>query len=115
MVSSIIRWTARVTAILITAIFLAFAVGEPPGPFRTIPLREWIGMALLFGAIAAMLLAWRWEFQAALISLLALAGFAAVVHMKRYDVLLIAAIPNVLFLLDWKLRHLHSTPITKTS
>jgi hypothetical protein len=28
--------------------------------------------------------------------------------MNRYDVLIVAAIPNVLFLLDWKLRRLHA-------
>lgn len=44
-------------------------------------------MVLLVGAIAAMLLAWKWEFPAALISLLALSAFTAVVHMRRYDVL----------------------------
>ena len=63
-------------------------------------------MVLLFGAVAAMLLAWKWEFSAAVISLFALGAFAAVVHMNRYDVLIILAIPNVLFLLDWTLRRL---------
>ena len=64
-------------------------------------------MALLFGAVLSMLLAWKWEFPAALISLAALVAFGAVVHMRRLDVLAIAAIPNLLFLLDWKLRRLH--------
>ena len=62
-------------------------------------------MALLLGAIAGVLLAWEWEFPAALISLFALEAFAAVVHMNRCDVLAVAAISNVLFLLDWTLRH----------
>ena len=70
-------------------------------------------MVLLIGAIAAMLLAWIWEFPAALISIFALGGFARVVHMRRYDVLVVMAIPNILFLLDWKLRHLHSGPTSK--
>jgi hypothetical protein len=70
-------------------------------------------MVLLIGAIAAMLLAWIWERPAALISIFALGGFAAVVHMRRYDVLVVAAIPNILFLLDWKLRHFHSRPTSK--
>lgn len=61
-------------------------------------------MALLLGAIAG-LLAWERKFPAALISLFALEAFAAVVHMNRYDVLAVAVIPNVLFLLDWTLRH----------
>jgi hypothetical protein len=109
-VCSIVRWAARATAILIAAGFFAFAIGEPAGSLGAIRPREWAGMMLLFGAIAAMLLAWKWEFPAALISLVALAGFAAVVHMRSYGVLVIAAIPNLLFLLDWKLRTIHPTP-----
>jgi hypothetical protein len=106
--SLIIRWVARVAAILIAAIFFAFVVGEPVGSLQAIHGREWVGMVLLFGCIAAMLAAWKWEFPAALISIFALGAFAAVVHMNRYDVLIVAAIPNLLFLLDWKLRRLHA-------
>jgi hypothetical protein len=106
---SIVRWAARGSAFLIAAGFLAFVIGEPVGSLRAIHFREWVGMVLLFGAVAGMLLAWKWEFTAALTSLLALGAFAAVVHINRYDVLAIAAIPNVLFLLDWGLRHFHST------
>jgi hypothetical protein len=107
-ISSVVRWTARGTALLIAVGFLAFAIGEPPGSLRVIPFRDWMGMLLLLAAIVAMLLAWKWEFSAALISMFALAAFAAVVHMHRYDVLLIAAVPDILFLLDWKLRRIHS-------
>ncbi len=111
-ISSIVRWAARGTAVFIAASFIAFAVGEPVGSLRIITFREWVGMALLFGAVAAMLLAWKWEFPAALISLFALGAFAAVVHMHRYDVLIIAAIPNILFLLDWELRRPHAPRIS---
>ncbi|HYL87036.1 MAG TPA: hypothetical protein VE263_22625 [Candidatus Angelobacter sp.] len=107
-VSLILRWIARIAAVLIAATFFAFVVGEPVGSLRAIHGREWVGMVLLFGCIAAMLFAWKWELPAALISLLALGAFAAVVHMNRYDVLVVAAIPNLLFLLDWKLRRLHA-------
>jgi hypothetical protein len=105
---SIIRWVARATALLLAIGFFAFAVGEPAGPLSAIHFRDWVGMIFLLGAIVAMLLAWKWEFPAALFSMFALAAFAAVVHMRRYDILLIAAFPNILFLLDWKLRRLHS-------
>jgi hypothetical protein len=111
-ICSIIRWAARGSAFLIAAGFLAFVIGEPVGSLRIIQFREWVGMVLLFGAVAAMGLAWMWEFPAALISLFALGGFAAVVHIHRYDLLIIAAIPNILFLLDWKLRHFRSTRIS---
>jgi hypothetical protein len=114
-VNSVVRWTARVTAVAIAVVFLMFVVGEPKGPLPGIHSREGAGMLLLFGAIAAMVLAWKWEFPAALISLFALGAFAAVVHINRYGVLAILAIPNVLFLLDWTLRRLHSTEISRAS
>ena len=113
-VCSIVRWVARGTGLLIAAGFLTFVVGEPVGSLRVIQFREWIGMVLLFGVVAGMLLAWKWEFPSALISLFALGAFAAVVHMQNYEVLAIAAIPNILFLLDWKLRRAHSTRISTT-
>ena len=111
-ICSIVRWAARGAALLLAAVFLAFVVGEPAGPLGVIRLREWVGMVLLFGAVAAMVLAWKWEFPAALISLFALGSFAAVVHIRNYEVLAIAAIPNILFLLDWKLRRSHSVRIS---
>jgi hypothetical protein len=104
-----------VTAVAIALVFLMFVVGEPKGPLPGIHSREGAGMLFLFGAIAAMVLAWKWEFPAALISLFALGAFAAVVHINRYSVLAILAIPNVLFLLDWTLRRLHSTEISRAS
>ena len=109
--NSVVRWSARVTALAIVAIFLLFVLGEPKGPLPGIHSREFAGMALLFGAVAAMVLAWKWEFPAALLSLFALAAFAAVVHINRYGAFVILAIPNILFLLDWTLRHLHPTEI----
>lgn len=113
-VASVIRWTARGTAALIAIGFVVFAIGEPMDfSMSSLSFREWTGMVLLLGAIAAMLLAWKWEFPGALISLLALVVFAVVVHMRRYDVLAIAAIPNVLFLVDWTLRRLHDEPLAK--
>jgi len=105
LIAAIIRWAARISAALIAIVFAAFVFGEPSGSLRAIHFRHWVAMALLFGAVLSMLLAWKWEFPAALISLFSLAAFAVVVHMNRYDVLAVAAIPNILFLLDWKLRH----------
>ena len=111
-VNSVVRWTARVTAVAIAVVFFMFVLGESRGSLRSISPRDWAGMLFLFGAIAAMVLAWKWELPAALISLFALGAFAAVVHINRYGVLAILAIPNVLFLLDWTLRRLHSTEIS---
>lgn len=112
---SVVRWTARVTALVVALVFVMFVLGEPKGPLPSIHSREFAGMALLFGAIAAMVVAWKWEFPAALISLVALGAFAAVVHIRGYAVLAILAIPNILFLLDWTLRRSHPTQISKAT
>ena len=112
-VCSIVRWVARGTGLLIAAGFLpcrrgarGFSAGHPLSGM------DWDGTVL--GVVAGMVLAWKWEFPSALISLFALGAFAAVVHMQNYEVLAIAAIPNILFLLDWKLRRAHSTRISTT-
>lgn len=111
----ILQWTARAGAILIAAIFFAFLAGEPAGSLRAVQPRAWLGMVLLFACIAAMLAAWKSELRAALLSLFALGAFAAVVRMNRYDVLFIAAIPNLLFLLDWELKRFHAAHVTKSA
>jgi len=112
-ICAIVRWAARVMAALLAAGFVAFVLGEPEGPLDFITPREWAGMVFLLVAIAAMLLAWKWEFPAALVSLLALGAFAGVVHVRQYASLIVAATPNLLFLLDWKLRHPHRSPVEK--
>ncbi|MGB7438574.1 MAG: hypothetical protein WBR26_18420 [Candidatus Acidiferrum sp.] len=111
----IVRWTARISAVLIAVAFFAFAAGEPMGSFASISLKDRIGMALLLGAIVSMVLAWKWELPAALVSLFALGAFTAVVHMNRYEVMVALVIPNLLFLMDWKLRRSHSILVSKTS
>jgi hypothetical protein len=112
-ITSLVRWAARISAIFIAATLLIFATGEPIGSLSVIPGREWAGIALLLSAILAMLVAWKWELPAALVSLFALIAFAAVVRLRSLEVLAIAMVPDVLFLLDWRLRHLHYSPLSK--
>ncbi len=111
----ILRWTARVAAVLIAGIFFTFLAAEPRGSLGAIHAWDWVGLSLLFVCIAAMLVAWKWEFPGSLVSLAALAAFAAVVQMNHYDVLFIAAIPSLLFLADWELRRVHAAHASKTA
>jgi len=110
---SVIRWTARCASILIALAFMAIVVGEVPKSAWFTNIRDWIGMTLLVAAIVGLLCAWKWEFSAAMISLFAIVGFVAVTNMQRFDVVAIAVIPNLLFVLDWKLRRSHFGAIPK--
>jgi hypothetical protein len=102
-----IHWAARGAALLVVGTFLLFLAGNLINPYSGPPteFREWAGLALLFAVVIGMLAAWKWELSGALLSLLALAAFVPVVRMHRYDVVAFAAIPAILYLCDWWLRH----------
>ncbi len=71
----------------------------PPTLFR-----EWAGIVLLVASISGMLVDWNWELAGALISLLSLVVFSAMIKLPRPDVLMALALPGVLYLFDWALR-----------
>lgn len=102
----ILRWTARLSALLVAGMYLLLLAGEIFTPHSGPPSgwREWTGIALMAVAVLAPLLAWKWELPGALLSLAALAAFVAVVHFRNYGVLWVMAMPGVLFLLDFALQ-----------
>ena len=102
-----VHWAARGAALLVTGMFLLLLAGDFLNPYSVPPahFREWAGIVLLIAAIIAMLAAWKWELPGALLSLLALAAFVPVAGMHRYGVVAFAAIPGILYLGDWLLRH----------
>lgn len=104
---AVIHWAARCAALLVTGAFAVLLTGEFINPHSGPPteFREWAGMVLLIAAIGGMLAAWRWELPGALWSLLSLAAFVTVVGFRRYDIVGFAAIPGILYLGDWLLRH----------
>ncbi len=92
---------------LVAGTFLVLLAGELINP-RSYPpteFRDWAGIFLLMAAVVGMLTAWKWELPGALLSLLTLAAFVPVVGMRRYDIVGFAAIPGILYLVDWLLRH----------
>ena len=101
------RWMARCAALLIAGAVLVLVSGEFLHPHSGPPtqVREWAGILLFTAAIVSALLAWKWELPGALASLAALAAFVPTVGMRNYGVVAVLAIPGVLFLLDWILRH----------
>ena len=103
-----LRWTARVSALLVAGGYAYLMIGEmsashagPPSTFL-----EWIGIALLTIAAFALPFGWRWELPSALLSLAALALQAALIRGSAtyHRVLLTMALPAVLYCLDWLVR-----------
>lgn len=101
-----LRWIARVAAVLVAAIFLFQLGGEIFYPHSGPPVhsREWTGIGLLLLAIAGMLAAWKWELRGALLSIAAVACFVFVAGLNRYDVIAALFAPGGLFLTDSLIR-----------
>ena len=101
------RWAARGLSILVVGTFLYFLAGEMINPHSAPPsgFREWAGIVLLITSIASLVVAWKWELPGAAISLASLVAFVSIIRVNSYNVVVIAAIPGLLFLLDWTVRH----------
>ena len=112
---ALIHWTARCAALLVAGAFFVLLAGELINPHSGPPteFRDWAGIVLLAAAIVGMLAAWKWELPGALFSLLTLAAFVPVVGMRRYDIVGFAAIPGLLYLFDWLLRHKRQEPVLR--
>src|SRR5208283_4964257 len=97
--SSIIRWAARSFTILIVAVFLAFAAGEPAGSFGRNSLSRLGGYAAFVRSYHRNVVGL--EVGASVgVNIAVRAGCICwVVHMQNYGVLAFVALPNVLFLL----------------
>lgn len=102
-----VTWAARCASLFIVGGILFLAVGEIVSPHSGPPtqIRDYLGFVLLALTLIGMLLAWKWELAGALLSLAALMAFSAMVHMQRFDVVFVIAVPGILFLLDFALRH----------
>jgi len=103
-----VRWLARLTSVGIAGTFVLLMIGEFVSPHSGPPTHfiEWFGIALMVTAVVATVLAWRWELPCALIALAALASFVALIRMNRYGPIYVAALPNLLFIIDWVGRRL---------
>ena len=81
-----LKWSARITGLLLVGLVLLFIFGEgPPNPFQQ-PLRVQLEFVALFLMVVGFLLGWRWE---ALGGITAVGGFALffavelIVHGRR--------------------------------
>jgi hypothetical protein len=103
----LVRWAARLSAFFIASAYMFFLLGEFYAPHSGPPasLREWAGIVLITLAVAGMVAAWWRELPGAVLSLAALLLFALLIPMRQYGVVAIVAIPGILYLLDWTVRH----------
>jgi hypothetical protein len=113
----ILRWAARLSALLVAGAFFLLVAGEILTPHSGPPTHftEWLGIGLLMVAVAGMLLAWVWELPGALLSLACLACWVAVIRTSKYGPIAVLAVPGLLFLGDWLLRrpaHAHAASDT---
>ena len=112
---SLVRWTARILSSLIVLFYgfflVAHLIGDEGGPSRPLVWNDYVILATLVVSLVGLVLAWKWEFAGAAITLIAI-GICAVVNWK---VLVFpgALIPfsAVLYFLSWWLRRASGSTI----
>ena len=112
---SLISWTARILSSLIVLFYgfflVAHLIGDEGGPSRPLVWKDYVILATLVVSLVGLVLAWKWEFAGAAITLIAI-GICAVVNWK---VLVFpgALIPfsAVLYLLSWWFRRASGSTI----
>jgi len=109
---SVLRWLARISGLLVAGACVLLWVGDLVNPHSGPPSNalEWAGIVFIATACAAMFVAWRWELPGALLSLLSLGAFAALIRGDRtfHLAILVMAIPGLLYSLDWLARRGHA-------
>jgi hypothetical protein len=113
---TVVRWLARLFGLWTAGFYVLFVIGEFTTPHSASPptVVEGTGIALLTATCAGMLVAWRWEFTGAAMSLVSLIGFTLLIRMNNYSITAVLAVPGTLYILDWLLhRHRTLSPLAK--
>jgi|SRR5271157_4985524 len=102
-----LRWSARITSLLLVGMVLIFMVGEgPPNPFKQPPpvQFEFLGMSLM---LVGFLAGWRWVGAGGLVAVIGFLVFAAteviVNGSPPSGAIPLFAVPGVLYLLNYGL------------
>lgn len=105
---SILRWIARLSALLVAGSYLLMLFGEVMDPHSAPPSTfvEWAGIGLTTIACIALLIAWRWELAGAMLSLACLMAFAMLIQggSTFHAAILVMATPGILYVIDWFVR-----------
>ena len=104
-----LRWVARLSGLLLAVGYVLIVIGDitqPPSDQPSV-LIVWDRMdlnILMAGTCIGMLIAWRWELSGTITSLASLLAYKLLAHMGDHTVLVILAVPGILYLADWLLR-----------
>lgn len=97
------RLVARGFTVLLASMVLLFLFGEPPANQIEVSPVERLQMAAFFLVVIGLLVAWRWEWQGALASLLSLGAFYGLEFAAKGrlpgGIFPVFAIPALLYLL----------------
>jgi hypothetical protein len=100
----VLHWTARLCGLVIAGAYLLIVLGDFSQPQATGPstFLEWAGVVLMTTACLALLVAWRWEWQGAAVSLSALGLVAFLIRGSNtfHLALLMMALPGMLYAAD---------------
>ena len=104
----VLRWLARLSGVVVAGGYAYLFIGEILTPHSGPPpnILEFGGQALLTAACIGMLIAWKWELPGAVLSLACLLAFTLTIRMNRHTVIVVLAMPGILFTADWLLRRL---------
>jgi hypothetical protein len=106
---TVLRWTARMCGLVVAGAYLLIVLGDLSQPHATGPSTfiEWAGIVLMTAACAALVVAWRWEWQGAAVSLTALSLVAFIIRGSHtfHLSLLVMALPGLLHAGDWLAHH----------
>jgi hypothetical protein len=89
--------------------YLLVVIGDLLQPHATGPstFLEWTSIVLMTTVCFALLVAWRWEWQGAVVSLMALVLVAFLIRGSStfHLALLVMALPGMLYAVDWLAHH----------
>lgn len=106
--ATVFRWSARIISILILLFwgFFLFAhlFGGDGGATRPLNARDVIGLTTMLTSLAGLIVAWKWEFAGAMMTLIAMAIGAIVNWRVLMFPFVLVPITGVLFLASWWIR-----------